>query len=544
MKKLLLVDDEILIRETIRDCIQWEKEGFEYCGDASDGEVALPMIEQLRPDILITDIKMPFMNGLELSEIVRKRMPEVKIIILSGHGEFEFARSAIRMGIEEYCLKPVSSADLIGLLRKVGEKIDKERSERERIEQLRQSERDNAALSKAKLLGDLCNGLLAASDAIRASAALSLQLIARYYAVAMLDVRIQQNDISATRSIPGDEPQEAVWPLPQFHAGHREEILEFKASRTKTVWIVKGNDPETMRSLLEPFRQFQESSSEQTGDLFMAVGIGSVQERLQGIHISYLEAEEDMHWRRLSRQNRRNLWEATRGSLNQRIFLDRNSFIGFLKVGSPAQTGSFVREFAAELRLIDWNSSLIGYYILNDITLEVFRTAEELYRSPNPHEDLLPQFQKSIEAVRTWEEACAYLTRLAEQFWLWRSRSSDRYADLLMKVKEYVHSNYDKDQISLQDAAEHVKMSPSHLSKIFSQETGQTFIDYLTQTRIRKAMELLQSTQAKTYEIAFQVGYNDAHYFSNVFKRVTGMTTTEFRKQGTIVESLNAVGRG
>lgn len=208
------------------------------------------------------------------------------------------------------------------------------------------------------------------------------------------------------------------------------------------------------------------------------------------------------------------------------------------------QTGSFVREFAAELRLIDWNSSLIGYYILNDITLEIFRTAEELYRSPNPHEDLLSQFQKSIEAVRTWEEACAYLTRLAEQFRLWRSRSSDRYADLLMKVKEYVHSNYDKDQISLQNAAEHVKMSPSHLSKIFSQETGQTFIDYLTQTRIRKAMELLQSTQAKTYEIAFQVGYNDAHYFSNVFKRVTGMTTTEFRKQGTIVESLNAVGRG
>ena len=108
----------------------------------------------------------------------------------------------------------------------------------------------------------------------------------------------------------------------------------------------------------------------------------------------------------------------------------------------------------------------------------------------------------------------------------------DKYAGLLNKVKEYMHTNYNKDSISLQDAAEHVNVSPSHLSKVFSQETGQTFIEYLTQIRIRKAMELLKTTSAKSYEIADQVGYNDAHYFSSLFKRVTGMTTTEFRKNG------------
>lgn len=193
---------------------------------------------------------------------------------------------------------------------------------------------------------------------------------------------------------------------------------------------------------------------------------------------------------------------------------------------------SFIPEFASALAPIDWNASLTGYYLLNDLTLEVFKTAEEWYRGSEADGQRLVDFQQSIESIRNWGEACHYLTRLVEQFWHWRSHSSDRYAHLLLRVKEYITSNYDKDHISLQDAAESINMSPSHLSKIFSQETGQTFIEFLTQTRINKAMELLQSTQAKTYEIAFQVGYSDPHYFSNLFKRVTGMTTTEFRKQG------------
>jgi len=119
MKKVFLVDDEIIIREGISKSIDWEKEGYEYCGDAPDGEMALPLIEACQPDIVITDIEMPFMDGLELSKIIRKNMPRVKIVILSGHDEFEYAREALRIQISEYCLKPVSSSDLLEILQKV-----------------------------------------------------------------------------------------------------------------------------------------------------------------------------------------------------------------------------------------------------------------------------------------------------------------------------------------------------------------------------------------------------------------------------------------
>ena len=315
----------------------------------------------------------------------------------------------------------------------------------------------------------------------------------------------------------------------------------YKRSRTETVWIMKGDSLEQLQQELQPLKELQRLTAEaSTGTAgTITIGIGSVQERLQGVHLSFLEAEEDMHWRRLARQNRNDLWKTTAGRLDPSVFLDRGCFVDFLKIGTPAQLKSFVNEYASGLLDLDWHASPIGYYILNDLTLEVFRAAKDMYRHVEAPEEMVYPLQQQIETIRSWPEACAFLMKLTEQFWAWRSRTNDKYGDMLRKVKEYIQDHYDKDYISLQDAAEHVKISPSHLSKVFSQETGQTFIEYLTQTRIRKAMELLQSTSAKSYEIADQVGYNDAHYFSNLFKRVTGMTTKEYRKSRSMGEALS-----
>lgn len=529
MKKVLLVDDEILIRENIRDCIPWEREGFLYLGDASDGEMALPMIEQMRPDILITDIKMPFMNGLELCKIVRSRMPGVKIIILSGHGEFEYARKALSIGVEEYGLKPVSASDLVSLLHRVSDKIDKERLQKEQLADSMRRELEKTGLTRQKLLSDVCGGMLSAPEAIQTAETLSVELVARWYAAVIIDMRSAEHHGGEL-----DGEAEREWEGLSEHirqACEHGQMLQYPASRTKRVCIIKGDTAEAIGQALEPFRRMLEKIEVSPRCLTLSLGIGSGHERIQGIHLSFLEAEEALYWQRLSRQNRRNLLEVTRSSIHHNILLDRQAFIRFLKIGTSRQLASFIPGFATVLRPIDWEASLTGYYILNDLTLEVFKAAEEWFRGPGDSGQSLREFQQSIEAVRRWEDACDYLTRLVEQFWIWRARSADRYADLLLRVKEYITSNYDKDYISLQHAAEHINMSPSHLSKIFSQETGQTFIEFLTQTRIRKAMELLQSTQDKTYEIAFRVGYGDPHYFSNLFKRVTGMTTTEFRKQ-------------
>ena len=118
MIKVFLVEDEIVMREGIKNTISWEKEGFQFAGEASDGELAYPLIQKTRPDILITDIKMPFMDGLELSRLVKKELPAIKIIILSGYDEFKYAQEGINIGIADYLLKPVTGATLDRVLKK------------------------------------------------------------------------------------------------------------------------------------------------------------------------------------------------------------------------------------------------------------------------------------------------------------------------------------------------------------------------------------------------------------------------------------------
>ncbi|MGO4542947.1 response regulator [Paenibacillus sp. 2TAB19] len=539
MKKIMLVDDEILVRESIRDCINWEKEGFIYCGDASDGEVALPLIEQLEPDILITDIKMPFMNGIELCEIVRTRMPDVKIIILSGHDEFEYARAALRVGAMEYCLKPVSAADIIRLLQETSKVIDKERQEREQRLLLLQMQSNNAVKSQQKLLNDLCCGLIATAEAMHTAAQLNVTLHAKHYVTAITDIR----GIDGRERLNADLIQEAEQFMLSEFSSLPIKLLTYKRSQTETVWLLKGNSIPQLEEALHYLQTNLKDQLEHSFPCALGLGIGSIQERLQGLHASYLDAEDDKHWRRLSQHNRLALFHAaSRTQQGQSSMPDRQRFIDFLKLGSEHEAAELLASLTDSLRLVDWKDSFYGYYLLNDYTIEVLQTAHGLHFASSSPAETMKQFEQKMSMVRSANEAYAYLQWLLSQYWQWRSGAADKYSEMLEQVKSYIVKNYGNDQLTLQDVADHAMVSPSHLSKVFSQECGQTFIEFLTQTRIRKAMELLLSTSSKSYEIAHRVGYNDAHYFSNLFKRVTGLTTTQYRKQQLQGSGLHAEG--
>lgn len=144
MLKVFLVEDEIVMREGIKKNIQWEKEGFEFVGDASDGELAYPLIQKTKPDILITDIRMPFMDGLELSRLVKQELPDIKIMILSGYDEFEYAKEAIKIGITDYLVKPISGAKLLEAVKKVAQVIEEEKEQKEFLQTFEKEREENA----------------------------------------------------------------------------------------------------------------------------------------------------------------------------------------------------------------------------------------------------------------------------------------------------------------------------------------------------------------------------------------------------------------
>lgn len=515
MRKVMIVDDEIGIRENIRNSVHWEKEGFHYCGDAPDGEMALPLIEEWSPDILITDIKMPFMNGLELASIVRAQKPEIKIIIMSGHDEFSYAQEAIRHGVTEYCLKPVSAADLLHVLRHVSQKIDEE-----------EQRLTSRTMTKEKLLADLCGGLIGTTDAIDSAKKLSLPLSAKFYTIVIVDIR-PHDDSQNTEHLLNRTLQ-----ILEESCSVQVELLSYLRSRTERVLLLKSSSEDSITAYLELLRGQIRLDLEQKFNCSIILGIGSNQQRLQGIHVSYLEADEDKYITRLTQQNKATLREIHLDE-KMNVLLDRNRFLEFLKIGDPHLRDSFVQEFAAPLQSMDWNSSSYGFYLLNELTLESFRLANQLFRMGADSDEKIKSLQQIIQGITSWEDCTRYLCSLLNQLWQRRAASSGKYSDVIDQVKTYVSQQYNNEQVSLKTISAHVRISPSHLSKIFSQETGQTITEYLTQMRIGKAKELLKTTSNKTFEIAFKVGYNDPHYFSNIFKKTTGFTPKEYRTLGS-----------
>ena len=164
MLKVFLVEDECVVREGLRECIDWARYGFEFCGDAPDGELALPQIRKLRPDILITDIKMPFMDGLALSKLVCAELPETKIILISGHNDFEFAQEAIEIGVEQYLLKPVTKSSLLKTLEDVSRKIDEEREQKAYLRRFQQEGREYEQYARRKFFEQVTSGSLRVSE--------------------------------------------------------------------------------------------------------------------------------------------------------------------------------------------------------------------------------------------------------------------------------------------------------------------------------------------------------------------------------------------
>ena len=193
--KVFFVEDEIVTREGIRDKVDWRGHGFEFCGEAPDGEIALPLLQTVRPDVLITDIKMPFMDGLELARIMHERMPATKIVILSGHDEFEYAQKAIKLGVTEYLLKPITVQDLHRTLRQVAAELDSERQAQEQMERLRSQVEETRASLRQRLLLDLVVGAVSSAQAIEQAEQLGIDLLARSYLVAV--IKIELNDPAA-----------------------------------------------------------------------------------------------------------------------------------------------------------------------------------------------------------------------------------------------------------------------------------------------------------------------------------------------------------
>ena len=520
--KVFFVEDEAITREGIRDNVDWAASGFEFCGEAADGEMALPLLRTAQPDVLITDIKMPFMDGLQLSKVVRERMPWVKIIILSGHDEFEYAQQAINLGVTDYLLKPVTVQKLQSTLQKLTIRLDQERKEQENLKKLQEQVEENRAALCERLLFKLVVGAISPTEAIEKGQALGLDLIARYYLVAILKVELGDR----TEQYDYDEFQQVQRVVANL-AEKNPDIFVLKRDWGDLILIMKGGTPEYLEEdrdlLLDEIRQAVAKTRYQ-----LVVGVGTFKSRIADICQSFVEALA--YIQSSSAGNNSGVNHVIERS--DLFKVDKLAAENYLRSGVKDGFDEFFNAYLQPLNETALKSNLIKNYIFVDIVLAVAKLVNEL---GGDIEKVIPELN-SIEMIMAGigsvEQLREQICRILSGALVYRdSQPNGQYKNLIRKAKEYLERHYADPELSLNQVAAQANLSASHFSVVFSQETSQTFKEYLTEIRINKAKELLRMTSLRSADIAYQVGYNDPHYFSSVFKKNTGLSPMEFRSQ-------------
>lgn len=537
--KVFLVEDEMVIRRGIKNSIDWEKEGYIFCGEASDGELAYPMIIKEKPDILITDIRMPFMDGLELCKLVKKELPNIKILILSGYDEFDYAKEAIRLGVTEYLLKPISSGKLLEALNGVSESIRREKEDKDLVRKYMEEMRENTEHEKQKFFEQMIAGNLSMADALETGKKYEMNLSAGMYNLLLFRFTLGEENRKSGELL--GEAEYAIEKLTE----RLEYVFEFQRGVEGWAFLLMADNEEQMSERVKELSKDLEEIMKNYSTIAYFGGIGQPVARLRELEESFREAERALAARFTMELNRIISVEDIRMAQNVDTLDDieitsfgeiektRTRLEKFLNNGAEDEIDEFVDVYINELPEENLKSVLMRQYIIMDAYIVMMSFCEKIEGIEGEMQAQSEELKNSMKTIQTLEEIKNYIRMLLKKIIGVRDTiSGRRYSDIIEIAKDQIRKTYMSDEISLNTIAAEVGMSPSYFSSIFSKEMGKTFVEYLTEIRMDRAKELLMCSSMKTSEIGYEVGYKDPHYFSYIFKKTQNCTPKEFRARG------------
>jgi len=424
--KVFIVEDESVIREGLRDNIPWQQYGFSLVGEASDGEMALPLIRKERPDVLITDIKMPFMDGLELSHIVKREMPDTKIIIISGYDDFEYAQQAINVGVEQYLLKPITRSMLQKALGEVHEKITAEDEKKKQILQIQDELHSMEQNFRRNFFERVFKGATPISEIYEDARKHNFDINAEAYNLVMTCVEEKSGDDTS-----GVSCQECEEELMRYLLRYPDRYVAFRWSINIYGVLIKGDENNIGNRITECFDGISDICSRYENDLNWYAADGETVTRFSKMKECYKSALQNF---------------------SRRFFVQG---VHILSYGEEYAAGGMSTESVSE----------------GDV-----------------------QGKKALQ-----------------------------------KAIEYIDNNFTDEALNLNEAASAANVSASYLSALFGQEKGVTFVEYVTEKRIKKSKELLMMDDIRSGDVGAMVGYKNPQYFSFVFKKAEGMSPREYR---------------
>ena len=541
MLKIFLAEDEVIVRETIKRMIPWEDLGFELVGEAADGEMALPLLLRQKPDLLITDIKMPFMDGLTLAKVAKKDIPGLKVVILSGYDDFNYAKQAINIGVEDYLLKPITKNALIERLIEIRSRYEHEKTQKEYYEKFHREMQAYEKNSSRDFFEALVSGSMDMMEIYRRSEKLGLDIVAEAYNVLIFTMNCEE-DFSGQREGYSEWEAESLELLEEFFSENTSAML-FRCNIFSYGVLIKGQKEtieENTRSCVSEIQRILDRK-EQKRQWFVAAG--EPVERLSQIQKSYYSAsrafsqrylydENILYYDEMASMEKKNVTEDDSTYLQKVDVNALNPVIlqKFLSNGLLEETENFVKDYFYAIGQEPLESLVFRNYVTLNVRFSVMSFLKEIgcdtrTLEQEDTEDVLSESSKSLE------NAIAYAEKIISQAIALRDQNSgNKNRSILKTAVDFIDSHYMEEDMSLNKAANAANVSANHFSALFSQNMGQTFIEYLTNLRMNKAKEYLRCTSMRSSEIAGEIGYKDAHYFSYLFKKTQGMTPSDYRK--------------
>ena len=533
MLKVFLVEDETVIREGLRDKIPLDQYGYRFVGEASDGEMALPLIRKTRPDLLITDIKMPFMDGLSLSRMVKDEFPKTKIVILSGYDDFEYARRAITIGVDQYVLKPITRAALRTVLQEIRDKVEREQKQEQYQTKLADEMREYEQFSMRHFFEKMLEGEMSVTEIYDEAAKKSLDLSASGYNLIFLYM------------------QENKKGMPESNVNHfvqvQEEILHYFLRFPQYIlfrWnincygiLVKGETERVQEDTDQAIEQIRAVCGADSSDYEWYAAVSDPVERLSLLPECYERVRQYAAYRfiypkqhfltKQTLQNNLSTLDDTQIAGVESSQMSPEIIQDFLAKGSRMEVYSFVESYLQNVGEALSSKVFRDYMVLN-IRFAILAFLESIGASKEDYYDRIGEYQDQVHIPK--EEMNVYFAEtLLAALSIRDEQTSGQSSKILKNAMDYIDEHYADDAMTLGSVACEVRVSANYLSSVFSQNMRMTFTEYVTDKRMDKAKKLLRSTDLATAEIAAKVGYKDSHYFSFVFKKTQGVSPREYR---------------
>ena len=521
MYTILLADDEDEVRKSIKDLTPWNEYGFEIIGEASNGMEALDFVQETLPDVIITDIKMPYLDGISFIEKVRKSIStNVDVIILSGYDEFTFAQTAMRLNVSEYVLKPVSIESICEILKRTKTRLDRDRAKVSDSSKLEAFYKEAIEVYREKYLVSLISPTRRQDAELIAEKAkeYGVPLSGNLYAVAIIDLPTET--LSSV----------AVAEIIEESTADNDEIIPFQYEN-QIVMIFTSKMQSGFSTLFS--KQINRSLSMLQSRIIhyfsraYNMGIGEIVTETTALPESYRGALEALNYSQLYPEQHIITLSDVENIENDRaenLGDQRTELVMAIKFGNQEDTRKAVHAFFEGLtETVNIQNTVIKVLsIISEICSSYGRNVAALLED----EDLFIALSHANNRSRSEALMTKLALRANESATGARENSHIQFVE---NAKRIIKENYSNPLFGLEHVTDEISVSPAYFSTTFKKETGVSFVQYLTNVRLEKAKELLKNTDAKTYEIAEKTGFSEPNYFSFIFKKNLGISPSQYR---------------